>query len=241
MLGWETRRAHRRRADRRRRHAQRPRARCQRDDLLLSAMTELRLTRQRRRLSRLPVGQAGRPARRRGDGAVLHRAVRQSRFASRGGRRRDGDARGRARDGRGLHRRAARGDRLHLRRHRVEQPRASRLREPQPARGRPRRHLRSRPHLDPQHRQGAREGGLPGQQGAAGPVRAHRPGEAAQAHHRRDDPGLGRLGEQRDRHRAADGRDRRGRRGHGRGPALRRGRGAGPAPDRREPGRASGC
>ncbi len=70
---------------------------------------------QGRGLSRLPVGEAGRPARRRGDDAVLHRAVRQSRRTPRSGRRRDGDARGRAREGRGLHRGAARGDRLHLR------------------------------------------------------------------------------------------------------------------------------
>ena len=68
--------------------------------------------------------------------------------------------------------------------------------------GRPRDHLRGRAHLAAQHRQVPGEGGLPRDQGAARPVRADQSREAPRADHRRHDPRLGGLGEQRDRHRA---------------------------------------
>ncbi len=161
-------------------------------------------------LSRLPVDDAGRSARARGDAAVVHGEIRQSRLgdARLWARGRGGGGAG-SRAGGGAHRRRGARDRLHLGCHRIQQSRAQ-GRRPVPSRGaRPPGDARDRAQMRAGEcpRAGARR--LPGDDppGAARWIgRSRHAGGIARRAHR---GGLGHGGAQRGRCAAAARRDRR--------------------------------
>ena len=160
---------------------------------------------------------AGRSARRRGDAAVLHRALRQRRqpqpsvrLGGRGGGREGAQA------GRRSDRREREGDRLHQRRDRVEQPGDQGRRRDVPREGQSHHHVRHRAQGGHRHVQAAREGRLPRHLSAGAEGRPHQPRRAARRDHRQDDPHLDHDRQQRDRRHPADRRDRRDREGEGR-------------------------
>ena len=124
-------------------------------------------------------------------------------------------------------RRGAR-DRLHLRRHRGQQPRAQGRRLGRQGARPPHRDLVDRAPRRRPHAALPREVRVRDRRAAGRPLRPGRPGPARGGAHRPDDPGLDHARQQRGRHDPADRRDRRaGARPQGR-----------PAPRRCRPGRA---
>ena len=119
---------------------------------------------------------AGGPARRRGDAAVLHGALRQRRQpqpsvrlgGGRGGR--EG-----AQADRGSHRRQRQGDRLHQRRDRVGQPGDQGRRRDVSREGQPHHHRGHRAQGGARHVQAPREGRLPRHVSAGAEGRPHQP------------------------------------------------------------------
>ena len=148
--------------------------------------------------------------------------------------------RARARAGRRAHRRQRQGDRLHLGRDRVGQPRDQGRRRVLQGQGQPHHHRADRAQGGARHLQAPREGGLRGHL-PAGRARtaASSPEEVRGGDDRQDDPRLDHARQQRDRHRAPDRRDRRGRQGAGRALPHRRGAGRRQDPVRRRRGEAS--
>ena len=159
---------------------------------------------------------AVRSARRRGDAAVLHGALRQRREPQpsvrlgSGGGGREGAQAGRRPD-----RRQPEGNRLHQRRHRVRQPGDQGRRRDVPREGQPHHHRGDRAQGDPRHLQAPREGRLPRHLPAGAEGRPDQPRRAEGGDHRQDDPDHDHGRQQRDRRDPADRRDRRDREGEG--------------------------